>query len=1031
MFLSDLSIRRPVFAAVIMITLVVLGVFSYRKLAVDMFPNIDIPIVSITTIYPGASPEAIEREVTKKIEEAVNPIPGVKHVSSYSREGLSIVVIEFNLEVKLNDAAQDVTVKINAVRGELPNEVEAPVIQKLDIGGAPVISLAIRSTTMNARELTELAERTIKRRLENLTGVGKVQLSGTSSSAVNIEPDPYRLAALNMGVNELISGIQTENVNTPLGRITGAQQEFPMRLSGKPELVGGFAGMIVAQRDGRPITLGEVARVDDGIEEQRSLALLNGEPAIGFEIMKQSGANTVGLADAVIAECDRLRQELPAGVTIDIERDASQFIRDAVADVEETLVLGGLLTVFIVFCFLNSWRSTVITGLTLPVSVISAFIMLNALGLTLNILTLMALSLAIGMLIDDAIVVRENIVRHIEMGKDHFTAAREGTAEIGLAVLATSLSIMAVFLPVAFMKGIVGRMFYSFGTTIAFAVGISLLVSFTLDPMLSSRWHDPALENKGRRKGLARWLEAFNDWFERMADRYKDVIGWALVHRKTVLAGAAAAFIGGMACFFSLSGEFMTQSDQGEFQVNLSTAPQASLRETEQRARQVLDALRPVSEIAHTFIAVGAGDQGTVRDGSLHIMLKPRAERERDQFAIQQEVRTRLQDVPGVIISITEAGGPVGSEKPLLVSVRGEDIATLKQYATAIRDHMRTVRGIVDISMDMEFNSSEYRLTVDRARAQDLGLNSATVMRTVSALVGGTPVSTYEDAAGEAREVRVRLPLELRRDPAQLSLLRVVTPDGALLPLDNIVSREMAVTPSEISRKDLSRQIVVGASLDDLPLGDAQQNIEAFIATQTYAPGYKVVFAGEAERMNETFTYMVEAMVLAIILVYLILAAQFESFLAPFAIMLSLPLSIIGMAGLLLLTGDTLNMMSMIGLIMLMGLVCKNAILLIDFTRQGERAGMPQHEAIISACRTRLRPIMMTMFAMVFGMMPLALGIGAGGEFRAPMARAVVGGLVTSTLLTLIVIPVFYTYIEDVGRLLHRWWSGEKEIELS
>ncbi|HEX7372494.1 MAG TPA: efflux RND transporter permease subunit, partial [Thermodesulfobacteriota bacterium] len=606
MFLSNLSIKRPIFATVMMLALVTLGIFSYRRLAIDMFPDVEIPVVSVVTKFPGSSPETVEREVSKRVEEAVNPISGVKHVLSTSRESVSTVVILFHLEVKINDAVQEVRAKVGAIRGNLPQGIEDPIIQKLDFSAFPVVSLAVRSQGLSPRDLTTLVEKKIKRRFENISGVGKVDLVGQSKREVNVNIDPLRLEALGMGVDEVISGLQSENVNTPLGRLNRGGTEYPLRISGKPDAVEQFKTMVIARRAGRPIPLAEVAQIHDGIEEQRSLALVNGIPAIGLDILKQSGANTVGVVERVKKEIEVLQKELPPGTTVEMVRDASIMIRDSVRDVEETLVLGGLLTILIVFCFLNSWRSTVITGLTLPISVISSFTVMNFLGMTLNVMTLMGLSLAIGMLIDDAIVVRENIVRHLERGEDHFTAAREGTSEIGLAVLATTMSVIAVFVPVAYMKGIVGRFFFQFGITVAFAVLVSLFVSFTLDPMLSSRWVDPDIERKGKRHFLARILDHFNHWFDRTADGYRGVIGWALDHRKTVLILATAAFFGGLGVFSLLQNEFFPNFDKGEFQLNFKSAPDASIEETRNRLAAIQAAIQEIPEVQHTYATIGA-----------------------------------------------------------------------------------------------------------------------------------------------------------------------------------------------------------------------------------------------------------------------------------------------------------------------------------------------------------------------------------------------------------------------------------------
>src|SRR5512140_1895754 len=1006
MFLSNLSIKKPVFATVLMLALVTLGVFSYRRLAIDMFPDSEIPVLSIYTRFPGASPETVERVVTKKLEQAVNPISGVKHVFSTSREGLSTVIVEFNLEVKINDAAQDARSKISAIRNDLPQGIEEPVIQKLDIGGMAVVSLAVRSDEMTPRELTTLVDRKVKRRLENLPGVGKVDLVGGSKREVAVDVDRARLDALGLGVDEVVAGLSGEYVNTPLGRLVGGRLELPVRVSGKPKDVPGVKSMVVATRGGVPVTLGEVADVRDGVEERRKLALVNGVPAVALDVFKQSKANTVGVVEAVTKEIDRLRGELPPSVGIALVRDGSVMIKESVHDVTNTLILGGVLTVLIVFCFLNAWRSTVITGLTLPISVISSFIAMHFLGMTLNVMTLMALSLAIGLLIDDAIVVRENIVRHLEKGQDHMSAARDGTAEIGLAVLATSLSIIAVFVPVAFMKGSMGRFFFQFGITVAFAVLVSLFVSFTLDPMLSSRWIDPDIERTGKRSAVARALDRFNGWFDRTADRYKSLVGWALDHRRAVLGLAAAAFFGGLLVFGTLPSEFMVNADQAEFQIRFKTAPDASFEETRGRMEAVLAELKKMPEVKHTYASIGAGETGTVRDARVYVKLVEARERKRHATVLAAEARRRIAPIAGIIPSV-ELQTDEFAEKPIMVSIRGEEIPLLKKYAAELKDAVYGVPGLVDVEMTLELDLPEYRLVVDRERASDAGLATPAIARTIGTLVGGQAVTTFEDEEGEAINVRVRLPLEMRQDIGQIGDLRVAVPGGkngpVLVPLSSLVTAQRSTTPSEISRRDLSREVVLSANLENLPLGTALEKVRAAAKKIDWAPGYRIVFPGEAERMEESFGYMAEALLLAIVFVYLILAAQFESFIDPLSIMLSLPLSIVGMAGMLRLTGDTVNIMSLIGLILLMGLVTKNAILLIDYTKVLRREhGMDRRTALITAGRTRLRPIMMTTLAMIFGMTPLALALGQGAEMRAPMARAVIGGLITSTILTLL-----------------------------
>ena len=1029
MILSDLSIKRPIFAAVMMLTLVTLGLFSYKRLGVEMFPNVEFPVISIVTAFPGASPETLEREVSRRIEESVNQIAGVKHVFSTSRQGVSTVTVQFQLEQRVNDCAQEVRAKISSIRGVLPQGIQEPIIQKLDFNAAPVAALAVRSDTLPLRELTSLVEKKIKKRFESVAGVGKVDMVGGQKREIQVELDPVRLDSLCLGVNDVVNGIKSENSNTPLGRLTKGGAEYPLRLDGKPERAEQYRRMTVARQNGRPITLGEVTLVSDGVEEKRKLALVNGRPAIGLDIYKQSGGNDVELVDNVKKTMEKVRQELPPGVELSLVRDGTIMTRESLADVKETLIIGGILTIVIVFCFINSWRSTVITGVTLPISVVSAFIIMNAMGMTLNVMTLMALSLAIGMLIDDAIVVRENIVRHLEMGKEHLEAARFGTAEIGLAVFATSLSIVAVFVPVAFMRGIVGRFFYQFGISVAFAVLVSLFVSFTLDPMLSSRWHDPAIRNHGHRKGVARFLEKFNDWFDLTANNYRFAIGWALDHRKSVMALAVSAFCGGMVIFGTLESSFMSKEDKGEFQISIKSAPDASMAETEDRMNAVLAAVRDIPEIDHSYATIGAGDSGTVRDGLLYLKLKERAGRKRNQFELQRIVRDRLYRIPGITFSIEEVGQVGGVQKPLNVNLKGDDLNILKQLGQKLKEELYHVPGIVDLAVTLEHDIPEYRLKIDREKALSAGVSSNDIVAALGRLVGGEAISSYEDEDGDAVTVRVRLPENLRQNTTQVGDLKVSAPNGSggvnLVPLASLAAVRVAASPSEINRRDLARQVTVSANLDNLPIGAAAKKVEAAAARISMPPGYRIDLSGEAEDMAESFGYMGESLLLAVIFVYLILAAQFESFLEPLAIMLSLPLSIVGMAGMLKLTGDTINIMSLIGLIMLMGLVTKNAILLVDYAKiLQQRDGLSRREAVILSGRTRLRPIIMTTLAMIFGMLPLFFGLGAGGEGRAPMARAVVGGLLTSTLLTLLVVPVMYTYMDDLGKWLKNRWKG-------
>jgi HAE1 family hydrophobic/amphiphilic exporter-1 len=1034
MLLSDLSIKRPVFATVMILALLVLGIFSFRWLSIDMWPNVEIPFVTVNTPYPGAAPESVELEVSKRIESSVNAISGVKHVYSYSKEGISTVVIEFRLEEKLNEVVQEVRARVHAVRGQLPRGIEEPIIQKYDVSGMPIVSLALQSDRLSPRDLTILAEKKVKRRFESIAGIGKVDLVGAVKREVHVTVDPAKAEAFGLGVDELIAGLRAENLNTPLGRLTRGETEHPLRIVGKPEQAEQLRSFVIAERNGRPLRLSEVADVTDGTEERRSLALVNGKPAVALDLMKQSGSNTVEVADAVKKTMNTLRGELPPGTTLSLVRDGSLSIRESVTDVLQTLILGGILTVLIVFCFINSWRSTVITGVTLPISVIASFAVMYFLGMTLNMMTLMALSLSIGLLIDDAIVVRENIVRRLEQGEEHMEAARQGTSEIGLAVLATTFSIVAVFIPVAFMKGHVGRFFYQFGLTVAFAVLVSLFVSFTLDPMLSSRWHDPAIAARGRRRGLARLLDRFNDAFDRTADRYQGSIAWSLRHRFFVLTAAVIAFAGGLLLFTRIESAFMPNNDRGEFQVQFKAAPDASLQESEERLQAMLRTLSGMPEIANTYGAIGAGDEGTVRRGYLYIKLVPKRERNQDQFQIQEDCRRRFRTIPGVVTSVEIISDHGGWGKPLCVNVRGPDIDRLKAYSRQIKEIVQTIPGIVDLEATMEEDIPEYRILVDRERASDAGMRTAEIARHLNALVGGEVVSTYEDEDGDAVDIRVRLPETLRQDPSQLARLRLTAFRGqgvppAMIPLGNLASYAAQASPAQINRQDLERQVSITANLEGIPLGTALEKVEKATRGMALEPGYRITFTGEAEDMADSFRYLVEALIMAILFVYLILAAQFESFLEPLAIMLSLPLAVVGMAGMLFLTGDTISIISLIGLILLMGLVTKNAILLVDYAKVLQRRGMDRNSAVMTAGRTRLRPILMTTLAMIFGMIPLAFAVGAGAEARAPMGRAVIGGLITSTMLTLFVVPVAYTVLDDLRARVNRRRAKKEEKE--
>jgi HAE1 family hydrophobic/amphiphilic exporter-1 len=1019
MFLSNLSIKQPVLATMMMLALAVLGIASYRQLKVDQFPDVDFPVVSVTTRYPGASPDTIERDVTRKIEEAINTLQGVKHIESVSQESLSNIMVVFHLEVPSQVASQDIRGKIAAIRGDLPVDIEEPVVLRMDVNAIPIVSIAVEAQGMSALAASDLADKVVKRRLETVSGVGAVNLVGEAKRETQVFVDRARLDSFNLTLSDVVTALRTENVDAPAGSAKRQQTEALVRVGARGKTAEQIGAIPLEQLGGATIYIRDVARVVDGAEEPKNLAFFNDRPALAVDVVKQSGANTVAVADGIREMVKKLERELPPGVGLRIIRDDSQFIRDSIHDVNTTMIVGGILTVLIVFVFLNSWRSTVITGLTLPISVVSAFIAMRVFGFTLNVLTLMGLSLAIGLLIDDAIVVRENIVRHLQRGKDHFDAARDGTAEIGLAVMATTFTIVAVFIPVAFMGGMVGRFFYEFGITVAAAVLVSLFVSFTLDPMLSSRWVDPDVEQNRHTHLLGRGLARFNAWFEDLHFKYERLLGWALDHRGGVLAIAAVAFLGSFPILGILGGDFMPDYNRGEFQIQFKATPGSTLQETGERARQAVARLRHLPDVEYAYTTIG--EAGTfykpVTEGSIYVKLK--SSRGKTFSEVLREARAKIERAPGMTFALTEAGA--FGQKAIQVSVRGSDNDELDRFSRELLAKMAGIRGIADLDTSLERSKPELRVTLDRNRASDLGISAATIASTLRAGVVGEVAGKVEDAAGETHDVRVRLSSNQRRFSQDLLDLSIPTGQDSklggkiLVPLREVAQVLPTSSPSTIRRKDLRREVRISANTDGRPLGDISADVEKAAASLRLPPGYDVVHGGDSEELKDMFSNMFQALALAVIFIYLILASQFGSFTHPLAIMLSLPLSLVGVALGLLATRDTLNIMSMIGLIMLMGLVTKNAILLVDFTNQARREGVDRRRALLQAGTTRLRPILMTTLAMIFGMLPLAFAIGAGAELRAPMARAVIGGLITSTMLSLIVVPVVYTYLDDLS----------------
>ena len=831
MFLSDLSIKQPVLATMMMAALAVLGLTSYRALQVDLFPDVEFPVVTVTTRYTGASPETVERDVTKFIEEAVNTVEGVRHIESNSQEGLSTIVVQFNVGVPTLNASQDIRGKVAAIRGELPREIDEPIILRIDPASTPIVSVAVNAPALTPRAVSDIADKVVKRRLENVPGVGAVNLVGEAKREIQVVVDRTRLESYGLSLVEIVSALQTQNVDAPVGTANRGSSEAMVRVAARGTSAAQIGDIPVKRVGERTILVRDVAQVIDGVEEPTSTAFVNDRPAIALDVQKQAGANTVGVADGVRDAVAKMQPDLPPGVSLQMVRDDSTFIRESIEDVQVTLVLGGLLTVFIVFLFLNSWRSTVITGLTLPISVIAAFIAMRMFGFTLNVLTLMGLSLAIGMLIDDAIVVRENIVRHMQKGKSHLDAAREGTAEIGLAVMATTFTIIAVFIPVAFMGGMVGQFFYEFGITVAAAVLVSLFVSFTLDPMLSSRWYDPDIE-EGRQRGfVGRSLQAFNRWFDGLHGTYERTLDWSLRHRGIVSAVAVVAFVSAFPILGSLGGDFMPDYNRGEYQVSFKATPGATLRETSERALVMVAKLRELPGVEYTYTTIGeAGSQyRPVTEGSTYVKLKPHLGGTFSE--VLGQAREKVEQVPGLTFGLTEAGA--FGQKPIQISVRGPEIDELDRISRELVAAMRAIPGTADIENSLEKSKPELRVNVNRQRASDLGIPVSTIAATMQAGVVGQVATTIQDSAGDNHDVRVRLRADQRRFADDLARLSVLTDkdddngDKILRPLSEVATVFPGTGPSSIRRYDLVREVRISANTDGRPLQELSNDIVA------------------------------------------------------------------------------------------------------------------------------------------------------------------------------------------------------------
>ncbi len=1027
MWMTKVSINNPVFATMVMAALMVLGLFSYQRLAVDQMPDIAIPVAVISIPYPGASAEAVEQDVVRPIEQLANTINGVKTIRSGSQIGFGFVVVEFELNVDPRVAIQDVRDKVAEARRRFNRDVGEPTVSRAsNDDDQPLLYLSMRSDSRSLREISDLADQLVVKRLQGAPGVGNIELSGDVGRELAVNLRPEKLAAFGISVNDVIAAIRSENQNISAGALVSNTSERLVQVQGKIRNADDFSRIIVARRGpggSTAVTLGQVADVADAKREETSLSTTNGRRAISIQIRKTRGANTIDMADGIKKQVETLKKQLPSDIILEISFDRSKFIKDGVDNVKTTILEGALLTVLIVFFFLHSWRSTVITGLTLPISILATFIVLYAMGFTINFMTLLAMSLSIGVLIDDAIVVRENIVRHLGMGKTHRQAAFDATNEIGIAVMATTFTIVAVFLPVAFMGGIIGKFFLQFGITVVVAVLVSLFVSFTLDPMLSSIWHDPKSKWMDWKplKYLLDKQQAGMDWLH---VKYDGWLRWSLARRKTTLAIAAATFFGSFLIVPFIGSEFVPQEDNNWTSVQIQTPIGSSLTYTNTKAEQVELALKDFPEIKRVSKTVNKNNAW------FELQLVDKETRKLTQKQLDDVIRTRLNRIAGLEINI-------GFNRPIQVFVMGPDINELNRISQGVMGKMREVKGLVDIESTYKPTNPSLDVVVNRELASDLGVSMSEIGITTRALIAGELAGQWEGPDGENHQIVVRLPKDQRTGISDLDKLFVraggVNPDGSprMVPLRQVADFQPSVSERRIDRRNLQRQIRIFSGVaNNVNVGEMSAEVKKITDAVQLPPGYRFQYGGSSQDMAESLGYAVAALGLGIIFIYFILASQFGSFLQPLAIMASLPLSLIGVFLSLLLFGSTLNLFSIIGFIMLMGLVTKNAILLVDFTNHGIREGMSRDDAILNAGQVRLRPILMTTTAMIFGMLPLALAFGAGSEQQSPMAHAVIGGIITSTIMTLVVVPVLYTYMDSLGHWGAKFFTNKQQVAI-
>ena len=1007
MFLSDFSIKRPVAMIVIVVALMGLGLLALSKLRVNQIPDVEQPVLVLAVPYPGASPETVEREVLNRVEKSLQTISGVDQVRSTAREGSAQIVLIFNFGKNMVEAADEVRNAIGTVRHKLPTEIREPVITRIDPSAQPIMQLALSSTRQGHAEMSRLAEDDLADKFRGIPGVATVNVNGALRRELSVLLRAEKLREYGVSVTEVVAALRVQNTNAPVGKVRGALQDQSIRLVGRIESPAEFEQIVVRRRGNELVRLGQVATVRDGFAEQGGYSMRNGRSNVGLSITRSRDASTVAVSDQIRQLSLEIGKTLPEGTRLEVTQDGGKDAQNSLNNVIHSLVFGAGLTVLVVYLFLNSWRSTLITALSLPTSVIAAFIAVWLCGFTLNFMSLLGLSLAIGVLIDDAIVVRENIVRHMERGEDRRTAALGGTAEIGLAVAATTFSIVAVFVPVAFMPGVSGEWFRPFGLTVVASVLVSLFISFTLDPMLSAYWGDPPGHHLEPKHGISLVLQRFNHWFDRQTERYGSVIAWALHHRRWMFVLAITSLAGALALQMTFGGtSFLPASDAGTLVVDVRTPASSSLEYARLKVESAAALARTLPETQATNSNVNPGG------GRIYVDIGKSNKRKRPHTEIARDLRALTARLVGAEYTVLEDLN-MGAQKPVQIRFSGADARKLLAITNDFMVKLRQVPGAVDVGLSEQDPQDELKIELDRGLANALGISAADAAQALRVAFAGVEVGDWVDPNGETRDVSVRLHPDDRVDASNIERLPIALAGGnRIVPLDQIATVTIGKGPSQIQHSDGKRTISVSANVQGRASGEVTADALKIAKAIPFPPGYGLELAGASRDQQEVFREMSIALASGVALMYLVLVMQFGSFTAPLPVMFSLPLSLIGVVLALLATGGTLNLMSFIGVIMLMGLVAKNAILLLDAARSLEADGMEREEALMAAGRKRLRPILMTTFALIAGMLPVAIGLGEGGEFYRPMAVAIIGGTITSTLLTLRVIPSFYDSIE-------------------